>query len=244
MKAIITGHTRGLGAALAVELLGRDVPVLALARHRDDALAARFPARLEQVQVDLADSAALASWLAGDALARFAADAEALLLINNAGVLGPIGPLAGQDADGIARAVCVNVTAPLMLSSALARAHSGALRIIHISSGAARAAYSGWSIYCATKAALDHHARAVALDGDANIRVCSLAPGVIDTDMQAEIRATSTALFPMQDKFLALKRDGLLATAQDVAARLVSHALSKDFGAEPVVDLRNLPGAG
>ena len=240
MKAIITGHTRGLGAALAAELLGRDMPVLALARHRDDALAARFPARLEQVQVDLADSAALASWLAGDALARFAADAEALLLINNAGVLGPIGPLAGQDADGIARAVCVNVTAPLMLSSALARAHSGALRIIHISSGAARAAYSGWSIYCATKAALDHHARAVALDGDANIRVCSLAPGVVDTDMQAEVRGSDAALFPARARFEALKRDGVLVSPQACAAQLVDYALSAAFGSLPVADLREL----
>ncbi|UCV02793.1 SDR family NAD(P)-dependent oxidoreductase [Dechloromonas denitrificans] len=108
-------------------------------------------------------------------------------------------------------------------------------------SGAAHTAYPGWSVYYATKAVLDQHARAVALDGRANLKFCSVAPGVVDTDMQAEIRATSAERFPMLERFQALKRDGHLATAQQAAGKLVAHLLCDAYGVTPLADLRDLP---
>jgi NAD(P)-dependent dehydrogenase (short-subunit alcohol dehydrogenase family) len=228
-KAIVTGHTRGLGAALAEYLLSLDIPVLALSRSRNPALAARHAGRLEEAELDLADLAGLETWLAGDGLRRFVAGARTVLLVNNAGMLQPVGPIEGQDAGAIARAVSVNVAAPLMLASALAAA-----------SGAARNAYPGWSIYCATKAALDHHARAVTLDPNRALRICSVAPGVIDTDMQAEIRATGLDRFPQRERFEALKNEGRLATPDQAAKKLVDYALSDAFGTTPVADVREL----
>jgi NAD(P)-dependent dehydrogenase (short-subunit alcohol dehydrogenase family) len=164
------------------------------------------------------------------------------LLVNNAGMLQPVGPIEGQDAGAIARAVSVNVAAPLMLASALAAASGEAQdrRIVHVSSGAARNAYPGWSIYCATKAALDHHARAVTLDPNRALRICSVAPGVIDTDMQAEIRATGLDRFPQRERFEALKNEGRLATPDQAAKKLVDYALSDAFGTTPVADVREL----
>lgn len=242
MKAILTGHTRGLGAAIAETLLTRGVPVLGLARGRNTELEDRFPLALEQVEIDLADAAALTHWLGGDRLHRFLSGCNTVLLINNAGMLQPIGPLDQQDASVIARACGLNVAAPLMLSHAVAACPGPhERRVVHISSGAARSAYPGWSVYCATKAALDHHARAVSLDQSAGLRICSLAPGVIDTEMQAEIRATDHTRFPLRERFEALKRDGHLTDPHDCARLLVDYLLSERFGQEPVADLRNLP---
>ncbi|MDR5750292.1 MULTISPECIES: SDR family oxidoreductase [unclassified Caballeronia] len=242
-KAIVTGHSRGLGEAIAETLLLRGIAVLALARRRNAALAARFPGKLEEVELDLADLAGAERWLATDALQRFSAGAGTLLLVNNAGMLQPVGALEQQDAGSIARAVSLNVATPLMFAAALAVAGSAAQerRIVHVSSGAARNAYPGWSIYCATKAALDHHARAVALDASRALRIASVAPGVVDTDMQGEIRATGLERFPLRDKFDSLKRDGLLASPAQSAQKLVDYALSDAFGETPVVDVRDLP---
>ena len=241
MKAIVTGHTRGLGAAIAGELLGRHIPVLALARHRNTELAQRFTAGLEQVELDLADTGSLEDWLAGDTLAGFLAGSPSVLLINNAGVVQPVGPLTAQDVTSIARAVAINVTAPMVLSRAVIAASpaAGDRRILHVSSGAGRNAYPGWSVYCATKAALDHHARAVVLDRLPGVRICSLAPGVIDTDMQAEIRATSLDNFPLRERFEAMKREGSLTSPEDCARRLVDYALGARFGEVAVADLRD-----
>lgn len=241
MKAILTGHTRGLGAAIAGELLGRHIPVLGLARRRNADLAQRFPVGLEQVELDLADTGSLEDWLAGDALSTFLAGSPSVLLINNAGVVQPVGPLTAQDVLSIARAVALNVAAPLMLARAVTAACPAAhdRRILHISSGAARNAYPGWSVYCATKAALDHHARAVALDKVPGMRICSLAPGVIDTDMQTEIRSTPTEHFPLRERFEAMKRDGALTSPADCARRLVDYLLDARFGDMPVADLRD-----
>lgn len=136
--------------------------------------------------------------------------------------------------------VTLNVSAPLALSSRVASVHCNDLRLLHISSGAAREAYPGWGVYGATKAALDHHARAVKADGDMRIRVCSLAPGVIDTEMQAEIRGTDIAVFPLQKRFIGLKQDKLLSSPADTAKKLVSYLLSDDFGKEPIFDLRQI----
>ena len=239
MNAIVTGHSRGLGAAIAEALLMRGIPVLGLARQTNSTLADRYAGALDQVLLDLSDTARLADWLRGDALSRFLVASEPTLLVNNAAMLQPIGPVATHDISQIARAVSLNVAAPLMLASALAARHAGELRVLHVSSGAARTAYAGWSVYCATKAALDLHARAVALENRPDVRICSLAPGVIDTAMQEEVRATPAERFPLLERFLALKRDGMLTQASEAAARLVRYLLSADFGHDPVADVRD-----
>lgn len=243
MKAILTGHTRGLGASIAANLLSRKIPVLGLARTRNLELAKRHPTALEQVELDLSDSASLIRWLGGDALRAFLSGSKTVLLINNAGLLQPVGPIDTQDASAIARAVNVNVAAPLMLAAAVAAASRDASdrRILHVSSGAGRNAYPGWSVYCATKAAVDHHARAVALDQTPGLRICALAPGVVDTDMQAEIRATALERFPLRERFEALKQGGHLMSPDECARRLVDYLLSGKFGEVPVADLRDLP---
>jgi len=239
MKAIVTGYSKGLGAAIAAQLLERGIPVLGLARGRAPALAARFPALLTAVEVDLGDAAALSALLAGGTLEGWVAGAPAVLLVNNAGVVGPVGPLAGQDPVAALAAVTLNVAAPLALAAATVRASIGAeRRILHVSSGAGRSAYPGWSVYCATKAALDRHAEAVALDADPSVRVCSLAPGVIDTDMQAQIRATPEADFPMKERFVQLKEQGGLNSPEACARALVDYLLAPEFGDVPVDDLR------
>jgi benzil reductase ((S)-benzoin forming) len=244
VKAILTGHTRGLGAAIADALLARKISVLGVSRNRNIALEKRFPAALEQVELDLSDSAAVARWLAGDALHRFLSGSKIVLLINNAGMLQPVGPIETQDVGAIARAVGLNVATPLMFASAVAAASPDVRdrRILHVSSGAGRNAYPGWSVYCATKAALDHHARSVALEQASGARICSLAPGVIDTDMQAEIRASTLEQFPLRENFDALKRNGNLADPNNCARQLVDYLLSEQFGQIPVADLRELVG--
>lgn len=232
-KVIVTGHTRGLGAAIAAELQARGLAVLGLARGRS-ALAG-----IEQAEVDMADPAALQAWLAGPALRDFLAGADAAYLVNNAGVVTPVGPLAAQEPAAVLQAVMLNVGAPLALAAAFVQAAPEATRrILHISSGAGRNAYPGWAVYCATKAALDQHARAVQLDGDARVLAVSLAPGVIDTDMQAAIRATPDANFPLRERFVELKDSGGLTSPEDCARKLADYLLAPGFGDQPVDDLR------
>lgn len=241
VKAIVTGHTHGLGAATALALLNRGIPVLGIARGSSDQLSNRFPALCQQTKISLDDTDAIATWLATPALHDFLAGCTEVLLINNAGIVQPVGTLQDQDPLQIARAIALNVTAPLMLAAAVVQATPGKQRrILHISSGAGRSAYPGWSVYCATKAALDHHARAVALDGQAGVRICSLAPGVIDTAMQAEIRATPESQFPIRQRFLDMKQLGELASPADCAEQLVAYLLSDAFGRTPVDDVRNV----
>jgi len=241
MKAILTGHTRGLGAAIAADLLGRGIALLGLARAHNAELGARFPDALQQVALDLSDTAALANWLAGDALARFLAGARGVLLINNAGILQPVGPLAAHEPAMIARAVALNVAAPMILSAAtVATSDAADKRILHVSSGAGRNPVPGWSVYGATKAALDMHARAAALDGAPGLRICALAPGVIDTEMQTEIRGATLEQFPLREKFDALKRERQLSAPDDCARRLVDYLLSEKFGQAPLADLREI----
>ena len=182
------------------------------------------------------DSGALARWLDGGE------GTEAAILVNNAGTLAPMGLLGMHGAREIAQGVMLNLSAPLMLSDAFCRATCDLSdrRILHVSSGAARTPYAGWSVYCATKAALDHHARAVQLDAVPGLRICALAPGVIDTGMQAEIRASTPERFPLRDRFAEMQASGGLVAPGECAMHLVDFLLDEDFGREPVADLRDL----
>jgi benzil reductase ((S)-benzoin forming) len=238
--AVVTGHSRGLGAAIAEQLLkSRRVSVMGIARKRHPGLSGT--GQLVEVQLDLSDSVALAHWLDGETLRRFLAGSRTTLLINNAGLLQPIGPLQLQDVATVGRAVGVNVAAALMLSAAFVQTstHATDRRILHVSSAAGHKAYQGWAIYCATKAALDHHARCVVLDATPGLRIASVAPGLVDTHMQDEIRATSLEKFPERPRFEEFKERGDLRPPREVAAKLVDYVLSAKFGSEPVVDLHS-----
>lgn len=240
---VITGHSRGLGAALSETALSQGFRVLGLSRGR---LNLSHP-QLEQISLDLSRTEALERTLEQLGERRSLGGFQRAWLINNAGLLGPIQRVGGQPTEEIAQALAVNLQALLVLTNRFVAQTLGTpdRRVMQISSGAARSAYVGWSVYCATKAAVDHYARCLALEAQAEgpaqgLRVCSLAPGVIDTDMQAQVRASSLAEFPNRPRFESLKQSGGLAQARDVAERILGYLGSDDFGREPIADLRSL----
>jgi NAD(P)-dependent dehydrogenase (short-subunit alcohol dehydrogenase family) len=244
---ILSGASRGLGAAMAEQLLADDVLLLTLSRHPSPSLppeAAAAGATLEQWAIDLADGAAAAArleaWLGTLDAAQFAS----AVLINNAGLLGQVGPVDAGDAATLAAVLRVDLEAPLALSAAFLRGTRGWAidkRVLCISSGAGKRPIAGWAAYCAAKAGVDHAMRVIALDEALRpnpARVVSLAPGIIDTDMQGELRAAPAAGFPEKDNFIQLKAHGQLATPQEGAARVLAFLQRDDFGREPVADVR------
>lgn len=232
---IITGHSSGLGAALAAAWLQHGARVIGLARRNNPELAASHPGQLQETAIDLADPQAVLELTRSDAFHHTCQTAETLWLFNNAGTVAPSAPLGTQPDDAITHAVNLNITTPLILANAvLAHARDrDNVRIVHISSGAARKPYPGWSIYGAGKAALDRHAADAAAEG---VRITSLAPGVVDTAMQAGMRADPA--FPLRAQFAALHADGKLQSATATAAKILAYCLSDQFAREPVTDIR------
>ena len=218
---IVTGTTRGLGKALAEEIRarGHDLYSLSLGPERQD------PGHT-QVLCDLRDSRQVEHALDRvlEQIRRHASDA--LVLINNAAVLEPVGAIENLPRDAIRQHFQVNLLSPVQLTAGFiagTRDFQGPRRIIHISSGAARNPYAGWSLYCAAKAALNSFSACVALEEEmrsGTVSICTVAPGVLDTDMQRLIRATDPALFPRRSKFVALHEEDKL-TSPRVAARLL-----------------------
>ncbi|MCP3983600.1 MAG: SDR family NAD(P)-dependent oxidoreductase [bacterium] len=221
---VITGASRGLGAGLAeamhakgvrLALCSRSAPILQDGRH---VLAA---------QLDVRDAAAIGRF-AGDAAARFG---RIDLWINNAGVLEPIAPLHDVDLDQARTHVEINLLGVLAGSQAFVRhvrGREGGGVLVNISSGAARKPYAGWSVYCAAKAAVDRLTECIDLEERAHgLRAFSVAPGVVDTEMQALIRNTREADFPDLPRFLAMKRDGHFNTPTFIAERLLALAFDE-----------------
>ena len=236
---IITGHSHGLGAALAAAWLQCDARVLGIARGDNPALAAAYPHTLQEIPCDLANPVAVLALTHGTPFRRFCAEAGRLWLFNNAGTVAPSAPLGSQDDEQIAPAVNLNITAPLLLSNAVVAEarRPDAVSIVHIGSGAGRKAYPGWSIYGASKAALDRHAASAANEGR-GVRIVSLAPGTVDTAMQEGMRRDPH--FPLREHFAKIHADGGLQSANDTALKILAYCLSDQFGREAIVDIRNI----
>jgi benzil reductase ((S)-benzoin forming) len=244
---IVTGSSRGLGAALVHALLAPGNRVLGIARHVNDALqrhASATGADLTQWRADLAEPLPLArrlrDWLAAHDAARIAS----VTLINNAGVTGVPAPAAQVPLQDLSRSLRVGLEATMLLSAAFLRATAdwpARRRLVNISSGLGRRAIAGSAAYCAAKAGMDNFSRALALEEAARpnpARVESIAPGIIDTDMQAGLRAADATAFPERARFVQFHAQGLLASPADCARRLLAQLARADFGAETVTDLR------
>ena len=244
---ILTGASRGMGLAMAEQLLAPDHRLLCLSRQVNPALAANATAAactLEQWPCDLSQGVAAAALLS-DWLGRLdAATLASATLINNAGVIPAIVPLSASDPADLAWALRVGLEAPMLLTAAFLRATESwhqPRKVLNISSGLGRRAMASQGAYCAAKAGMDHFTRCLALDEALKpngARVCSLAPGAIDTDMQVQLRNAEPTAFPDQSSFIGYKVNGLLFSAPDAASRVLTRLNRPDFGTNPVADVR------
>ena len=245
---ILTGASRGMGLAMARQLLRPGHTLLCLSRRSNPTLAEEAAAQgapLMQWEQDLADTEQAAQrlrdWLRDVPQGGYAS----ATLINNAGVIPPIAPLSASAAADLAMALRVGLEAPMLLCAAFLGATEGwgvPRKVLNISSGLGRRPMASQAAYCAAKAGMDHFTRCMALDEERKphgARVCSLAPGVIDTDMQVQLRAAHPDAFPDVQNFAQLQSSGMLSSAPDAAARVLAWLQRPDFGAQPVADVRD-----
>jgi NAD(P)-dependent dehydrogenase (short-subunit alcohol dehydrogenase family) len=216
----ISGASAGLGAALAGTLAG-DAEIIDLSRRGGTP-------GTHHVAVDLADPA---SWPVVEAdfnrrLARF--DGDTVIFVHNAATLTPLGPAGTTDTAEYTRNVLLNSAAAQVLGHSFLRAVAGRdleQHLIMLSSGAGHWPHEGESSYCAGKAAIDQWVRAVGLEQQRRhpgCRVVSVAPGSVDTAMQAQLRAASEDVFPEARRFRELAAKGELAKPEDVARKIWS----------------------
>lgn len=239
---IVTGTTKGLGKALVEKLAeSADNEIVALSSAPDAPIDGGA-----QLKVDLADPKAVEEVFDRVEQRLQAKRFAKAVLINNAGVVSPVGPLERAAAVELERSLQVNLVAPILLMRRFLRVTEGIAllrRIINISSGAGRRPIAGWAAYCAAKAGLDMVSRVVALDADAQhrkVEVVSLAPGVIDTPMQGVVRSAAAGDFPDVDRFKQMKAEGALRPPADVAADILRLEAAGKLVGDVLLDLRQL----
>jgi len=240
--AVITGASRGIGATLAEEALEQGLRLGVCARG-ECPVAGREGVHARQF--DIRDEAAVDGFT-GEVVEAFG---SIDLWINNAGVLLPIGPVRDLDVEDFREHIDVNLTGAFLGTRAFVRhrrRQGGGGVLINLSSGAAWSAYEGWAAYCAGKAALERLTEVVAAEeASQGMRVLSVAPGVVDTDMQTLIRSTPAERFPDLDRFVEMKRDNTFNSARYVARELLALAFDPSRKVEEVaLRLEDEPGPG
>jgi NAD(P)-dependent dehydrogenase (short-subunit alcohol dehydrogenase family) len=247
---IVTGASKGLGAAFVDQLLSPDRRVIGIARSANDALAEAARAKgawLDWYLQDLADVEA-SDVLAASICRSLPRDAARYVLINNAALMGPVGAVARLPVAETVAALNVNL-ASLMLFTARFLEATDALavdrRVLNISSGSGRRPMDGNGVYSATKAGLDMFTRCLKAEQQERptgrrARVVSLAPGVIDTDMQVYARSRDVDAFPQARYFAKMKDDGVLASPADAARKILGYLFRDDFGDVEIDDIRNV----
>jgi benzil reductase ((S)-benzoin forming) len=223
----ITGTSRGIGKALAEHLLeNQSNKVIGISRLRT----IEHP-NYKHFYLDLTDVNAIT-----DFKFEIHADAKKIYLINNAGSLGFIKPVGKLDAHTIVSNYTLNLIAPSVLTNAFIDCYEttdAEKVILTISSGAGKTPIDGWAVYCASKAGIDMFSRVV--DEEQKIKaehpsssihkgfkIFSIAPGVVDTDMQHEIRSSSKEDFSRLENFIEYKTANQLLTPESVSKKYVS----------------------
>ncbi len=237
----ITGTSRGIGKALVERILQEDdTEVHGFSRHGSVEHQRYF-----HHQADLSDT----EWLAGHVNGFFPSlqDADQIVLVNNAGTLGEVKYLGELQNSSIAHLFNLNVTAVAVLMNQFMKAyhhhHTTEKLMINVSSGAGKSPVDGWSGYCASKSALDMLSKVAQLElqqkgRSQQFKVYALAPGVVDTEMQGEIRQSSRENFSKLDKFIDYKKEGALDDARYTAEKFMELINDSQKFTEVLQDVR------
>ena len=217
--AIITGGSRGLGKALVQWYLHQGWTVKEFSRSGQSE---------NHIDCDFAD-AKQALAVIGQVFAQLSQQSwSQVVLINNAGTVNPIGPIETTDEHGWQQNLQINLNSTIAATGLFIKCFAKAqasVTVVNISSGAAFKPFYGWSLYCAAKAGVEAFTACVALEQQQAkhpVMVYAIRPGVIDTEMQQQIRAQDQTRFAEIEKFKALKRDGQLATADETASKIAA----------------------
>jgi NAD(P)-dependent dehydrogenase (short-subunit alcohol dehydrogenase family) len=224
--AIVTGGGRGFGRAIAETLASLGANVVVASRNAPE-LDEVANAIKKQGGKALAQTADVADERQVEELVLAAERwiGPPTILVNNAGVLDPVGPLAETHSASWLRNIAINVGGTYLVTRAVL---PGMLdrdygRVVNISSGAADRASAGWSAYCASKAAVDQLTRVLALEmAGSGVSAAAFHPGYMETGMQERIRASSPEQFPRVEEYREAHRKGLVKDPHD-PARIVAY---------------------
>jgi len=227
--ALITGTGSGIGKALAKLLLAENYLVFGYSRtnqieNKNFTFTKIDLSNIEEVQklrfpdIDLASD---------------------LLLVNNAATIGSILPIHKKKNEEILREYNLNIISPTLLSRKFINNYANKRLLINISSGAANNPIPSWSTYCATKSGLDMLTKVIHKEKHENLKIFSIHPGVVNTNMQEEIRKSDANFFPIKQQFIDYYNRNELFSVDFVALKIFQIiAKNEDFN-EIILNLRD-----
>jgi benzil reductase ((S)-benzoin forming) len=220
--AVVTGVSKGLGEAIAANLIARGFDVIGIGRSAAARLATNA---FRLVIADLAEMNALPALV--DSLFDELATRRlgSIAVFNNAAVGGPTGTFGQLEPDEVVASLAVNLAAPMIVANAFVRAFrlvAADRRLINVSSGAAARPIPGGGVYNVAKAGLEMLTSAIAAEQPASgLRAITVRPGIIDTPMQTFMRSQPAARLPAVDMFQAFHENRQLVPPDVVAAKIV-----------------------
>lgn len=217
---VVTGARRGLGRGLVEHLRHRERPVIAVVRSLEHSDLPPDGAALQVVEADLSTAPGIERAIEG--LQAALGSQPLAALVNGAGAVTPIGPLAHHSSEAMLSALTLMAVAPARLSGALAQRMVSGGRILNLSTRAAHATFPGLSLYCMSKHALHSVSRSLQQEMPQSIAVAELIPGEVDTGMQADLRVPDPGDFELA-AFFRSNRPNLIPTA--VAVEFIAWVL-------------------
>lgn len=229
---IITGGNKGIGSGIVLEYKQNGYTIISIARSRNES---SLYNDVVQVQLNLSETNAIENVFSEILRSIDSSNLETIVLINNAGTLGLINRLERIEAPLIELAIQLNIVAPFILNSIFLRETKNwncTKKIVNISSGAAIKPYYGWSVYCATKAAIDMMTKAIAIEQDTiekGVKVIAIYPGVVDTAMQEQIRNSDSQKFIDVQRFIDYKESGSLVSTATIGIEIFKIINFEDY---------------